>query len=424
MNLIKTELKDALARLSQYIKKQKTELKIGGWKVFLRKIYTVLLTFPALLSVCIFRLLRPVTLIRITPLNSDRLGSFGGYIDTYLCERKTGMHTHKILDFFYCTFPICNKQLLKMFLPFIRILKYHRLANRIYKINEFFPGSRNYTLQTYFIDAYGRRGFPPPNIYFTAEEEQRRLKEIQKLGMPIDAKFVCFHARDSVFLNSIHPESDFSYHNHRDANIYNCIPAAEELILRGYYMVRMGAKVKEVLNTANPMIIDYATKYRSDFLDLFLGSRCSFFISSTCGITELASLFRRPLLSTNWIFPYESVGIWSPYDIVIPRKFWLIREKRLLTYREVLHYGIKSWNTLGFFKMAGVEPIENTADEIRDAAIEMDERLRGIWKSTDEDEELQQRFLYFLKEDACPWHGKIKGRIGAGFLRKNKELLE
>ena len=66
--------------------------------------------------------------------------------------------------------------------------------------------------------------------------------------------------------------------------------------------------------------------------------------------------------------------------------------------------------------------VENTAEEILDLAKEMDERLDGIFQTTEEDEELQDRFRSLLPPPHF-YHG-TPARIGAKFLRQNGELLE
>jgi hypothetical protein len=53
----------------------------------------------------------------------------------------------------------------------------------------------------------------------------------------------------------------------------------------------------------------------------------------------------------------------------------------------------------------------------------MYESLNGTLQTTDEDDELQQRFWAFFPKNEI--HGKIvKIRIGADFLRNNKFLLD
>lgn len=61
----------------------------------------------------------------------------------------------------------------------------------------------------------------------------------------------------------------------------------------------MGVIVKEALNTTNPMIIDYATKSSTDFLDIYLGAKCRFFLGSTGGINAVPRIFQRPVAYVN-----------------------------------------------------------------------------------------------------------------------------
>ena len=71
----------------------------------------------------------------------------------------------------------------------------------------------------------------------------------------------------------------------------------------------MGAKVNKKMSYANSKIIDYATNnMRTDFLDIFLGSECLFWISTGSGIDNLSKCFegsgsldgKHPLKSTNF----------------------------------------------------------------------------------------------------------------------------
>ena len=71
---------------------------------------------------------------------------------------------------------------------------------------------------------------------------------------------------------------------------------------------------------------------------------------------------------------------------------------------------------------AGIEPIENTPEEILALAQEMNMRLDKTWVTRDEDEELQSRY----RDLYPPGHSAygFPSRIGTEFLRKNNSLLE
>lgn len=58
----------------------------------------------------------------------------------------------------------------------------------------------------------------------------------------------------------------------------------------------------------------------------------------------------------------------------------------------------------------------------RRISVEMDERLKGTWQTTEEDEELQRRFWSLFKPSEL--NRVFRSRIGAEFLRQNRELLD
>lgn len=409
-------------KINYFLKKQRADLRKGKWLSFLRKCRTLILILPALFAVFIIRIIRPFVLIRFAPLNSDRIGSFTGYIDLYLCERDLGMHNSKALDIFYYTFPICNQQLKKMLSPYLRILNFPNLANQIYKINNFLPGGRRHqALFPWTVrDVDNLRVRAPIHLIFTPQEESFGAAEKRRIGIPDNASLICFKTRDPAYLNSAHPGNDFSYLDFRNASIYDLILAAEELTRRGYFMVRMGAKIQEKLDTNNSLIIDYASKYRTDFLDIYFPAKCRFFLCVSTGLAEIAQIFRKPIAYVNFI-PLELIPSWNKYDLIIPKKLWLKKENRFLTFREILNSAIGQFFETRLYGESGIEIINNTPEEIIDLAVEMDERLKGTWVTTDEDEELQRRFWNLFKNS--PLHGKINARMGRDFLRQNKELI-
>ena len=68
------------------------------------------------------------------------------------------------------------------------------------------------------------------------------------------------------------------------------------------------------------------------------------------------------------------------------------------------------------------ELLRDKRKEILALAVEMEERLKGTWQTTPEDEELQRRFWSLFNHS--PLHGTLMSHIGAEFLRNNRELLE
>jgi putative glycosyltransferase (TIGR04372 family) len=270
----------------------------------------------------------------------------------------------------------------------------------------------------------------PPHLEFTPEEEARGEAGMRAMGIPQDARFVCLNVRDSAYLDVQQP-ADWSAHNYRDSDIQNYIPAAEELADRGYFVIRMGAKVREAMKTAHPKIIDYAANgMRSDFMDIYLGSKCEFCIGTGSGWDLVPSLlFRRPTLFTN-LLPIGYLPSFSNKFILTTKRHILSGQSRELSLIEIFKHGVGFCLETPDYASKGVELIENTSGEIRDVVIEMAERLNGTWQPHEDDEALQGRFWEIFPTDAVdayqgrPLHGEIRARFGAHFLRNNRDWLQ
>ena len=50
---------------------------------------------------------------------------------------------------------------------------------------------------------------------------------------------------------------------------------------------RMGKHVAQPIHSDNPRVIDYASRFQSDFMDVYLSAKCSLFISGDGGMTSL-----------------------------------------------------------------------------------------------------------------------------------------
>ncbi|UCD55358.1 MAG: TIGR04372 family glycosyltransferase [Candidatus Omnitrophota bacterium] len=396
-----------------------------GLSVLFRKCRTLLLIVLAIPVVVLVRALQPLVLIRFGRLESRRIGHFIENTEIYLSERDGGMHDHRTFDIFYHYLPISNYQVKKMWERTGRlcISPFTAFTQAIDRFNRLLPGGQRHTISPSARDVYGLRAHTKPYLSFTPEEERLGRRELQKLGIFDGAPFVCFHARDSAYLDTTYLNYRWRYQDFRDSSIHNYISAAEELAHRGYFMFRMGTVVKKALHSNNPRIIDYATNARTDFLDIYLSAKCRFFICDTAGISSAPTAFKRPIAWVNYIrLGYIPSGVVK--NLLIPKKLWLCKEHRFLTFREILDSDIGRFNKAEEYEQVGIEPVENTPEEIVALAVEMDERLKGKWQTTEEDEELQRRFYALLNPCNLNLKQIVIPRIGAEFLRQNPGFLE
>lgn len=416
-------------RLDQvgFLRRQVREIKEGRLPVLLRKCVRAPKLAFAIPIVLILRALRPWVLVRFGQLNSLPIGMFAAATEMYLCERDAGLHPQRSFDILHCDDRISNRQLKKMW---ERKLHIPPLGRLFFNTNNHLPGGAPHVVR--LPNDEDRHGLIPRSrmhLCFTAEEERLGQAGLQSLGLPEGAPFVCFYARDTSYKGrdtghqwSTLLNRDENIHGYRNTTIHNYMPAAEELARRGYFVIRMGAIVNEPLQASNPMIIDYATKSRSDFMDIFLCARCWFFLGGNGGLNAVPRIFRRPVMSDNFIpLTLSNALTLYPDSLLIPKKLWLREEQRFMTFPEFLETWPDRFDGTKHFERIGVDVIENTPEELLEGAVEMDERLKVTWQTTEEDQELQQRFWSLL--EVTEPNQEFRPRIGAKFLRRNRKLL-
>lgn len=413
-----------MQRILVYWGRHWVECREGGFPVMVRKarslvIRSLFLVAMALVSpvVVLIRLLRPIVTIRFGQLESTMIGHFAMNTELYLCKRDAGMHPGRCLDIFYHSKPVCNDQLRKMW---ERTLFVTWLAKPLAVLNWLFPGWEKHMVELDTDrDTYGLMVHTEPHLYFTKDEEERGREVLHRLGMHDGAPWVCFHVRDSAYWNKIDPTRDWQQ-DHRNASVGNYMEAAEELARRGYFAVRIGVVVREELPEIRASkIIDVTGPRHNDFTDIYLAAKCKFFLASDSGPVEVSEAFRRPVAWANIRILLADAT--NPNDLFIPKHWRLVAEGRFLTLREILSLGMWECQMNSAFIKAGIELVENTPEEIRELAVEMDERLNGTWQDTEEDKELQERFWSLFK--ATGPH-VIRPRIAAGFLRRHPEYVQ
>ncbi len=400
----------------------------------------------------VLRVLKPWVHIRFVRWSSMSLGIWAIPTEAYLCQRDAGMHPRRSLDLFYRydrnafalkrsvrrSSAICNKPLDKMFRSHIHLWEGARFLDYL---NRLLPrGSQEFIFK--MPEPYDQEGLLerfPPHLKFTEEQEAQGQLALRSMGVPPGAPFVCFHARDSAYHARWRPGLELFYHgdrqllDDRNSSIQNYLLAAQKLTELGYFAIRMGKYVEEPIHPDNPRIIDYASRHHSDFMDIYLSSRCAFFIGHNSGMTNLPIIFRRPMVFVN-VAPFcEIVYCSSPESIFIPKKYYSRKFGRFLTFQEILsnpilfRFFMTKYRDLPEIRdELQLELKENTPEEIAELALEMHECLQGTFQPPEGDEVLRRRFLEILRlfsRTLDPVHDLRSLRIGSHFLRGHEEFL-
>jgi putative glycosyltransferase (TIGR04372 family) len=237
---------------------------------------------------------------------------------------------------------------------------------------------------------------------------------LQKLGVLENNWFVCLHVRSSGF------STMENIHNYRNTDFDTYIPAIKYIISMGGLCVRMG----DSSMPAAPQIsglIDYAhSEIKADWLDLYISSKCKFFIGTGSGASAMAFIFGVPTVSLN-ICPFSSVPLIASGDISIPKLYLNKINNNLMGFKEIMSSDCANFRYNDLFVNEQIEVINNTSEEIKDTVMEMYLRLSNKWITLPDDEELHDLYLFNLKENHYAFNSSA--RVGMAFLKKYKNLL-
>ncbi len=356
---------------------------------------------------------------------SQRIGHFTEAAGLSLCEKIQG---EKYKDIYWFSTETCNTQLEKMVKRVFFVswfVKYLILANNFFPSLKLVPFINKLHKGNDFEGLYFKtKDIKEAYLPFSHNEEVEAKQIINHLGIRDSDKFVCLIVRDSEYLNTIYSKYDWTYHSYRDSSIDTYEEAIEALANLGYWVFRMGKKVKEPLNINHPRVIDYANhEIRSDLLDIWLPTHAYFSISTSTGLDALSQAYRRPVVYVNamTINHFRSCDhcLWAPK--------YLMWESggRLLTLKETLHsdfyYSEK-------YKEAGIKVVDLSSEQIKEIVFEMEGRLTGKWRATKKEELDQSKFIKIIREDLNNNDIKHKfihpeARISQKYLEYNYSFL-
>ncbi len=431
--------------MTKYLLSQINQIKDGGLNIFFNKIkklffliYCVFVSIVLLPIFLIIILISPYILIRFGIIHTSRIGHFVGNTELFLLESKeeTNIKKFKEINFFITDGRVSNYFLLKKFSKRLKILSYFTgypaiiFFKLLSKFSIFFckflipqtkQGDRDVNC---LMEKF------KSNFILSNEEIEDGFKQLQRFGLQKNSRFIYLIVRDDAYLNH-NFKKDWSYHSYRDCNIHNYYKLAEELAKNQIYTIRMGKKVKEkFIDKNNNYLIDYAnSRYKSDFLDIFLAKNCFFAISTGCGLDSVPDiLFRKPILFLD-VAPIGYMRTYSSRYLLTFKKYYYSDSRIVLKLSEIFK------NNLGYlvhtndFRINNINLQESSPEELSQYAQEMILRVEKKWTDTNEDINNQKIFwnIYdkqnMQNEFKAIMHKKIYSTISSNFLRLNKDIL-
>lgn len=252
-----------------------------------------------------------------------------------------------------------------------------------------------------------------PLLALTEEHRDRGRREIERIGIPTGAWFVCLHAREPGFLG----EKDDPYHAYRNADIETYLPGAKIIVDAGGWVIRMGDPTTKPLPRME-RVLDYAhSALRSDWMDVFWCAEARFFLGTSSGLFNVAFVFGTPCALAN--FAPFSDRPWSGKDLFIPKLYRSAAENRFLNFEQALAPPLRHCYDGNQLATLGIRVVDHTPEEINELVLEMLGRLDGTIKYSTEDRELQGRFNALLTFETRG----VASRVGRDFLRRYSRLL-
>jgi len=334
--------------------------------------------------------------IRFGQIQSYRFGHYIKNVELYLSEKKTNPNTS--IDIFFLSSKSSNSYFEKMCKRKIKLYPFQILltAFLIAKKIPFFKKNL-INMRQYDIDKNNILDKVECQISFTFDEKEQGDFLLNQLGINKKDKIICIVSRDEEYAkkNLLGRYDLDNKWKVRNSDIQSYEHAAQKVSDLGYKVVRVGKDSEKNINFKNKNIIDYSkSKFRSDFLDIYLAYRCSFAVCDTAGWCNAPMAFRKYVAFVNWV-PISELHYYSEKFTYISKHIYDLKQKKQLSLNEIIERKLHSF-LLQESKNAEIKFIDNTPEEIAALVLEVESKFRGSNKYKINDSQLNSDFKNFL----------------------------
>jgi putative glycosyltransferase (TIGR04372 family) len=261
-----------------------------------------------------------------------------------------------------------------------------------------------------------------PLLKLAEEVRDRGRAALASAGVPVDAWFVGLHVREPQY-----QRHHRGLHDVLNAKIEDYLPAIDEIVRRGGWVIRMGDPSMTPLPPL-PNVLDYChSAIRSDWMDIFLAATSRFFIGTSSGVCYVAQDYGVPCVLTNWWPPAQRP--WHAGDIFIPKLLRRSASGQVLSLEESLNEPFGYCNSVDYLREKhGVTVQDNHPEDIRVAVVEMLDRVDGRPNYDQNDIAMRECAEGIYASVAMRLYDSPAAfgaaNLACGFLRRNPSLLE
>lgn len=386
---------------------------------------TIVRLINRLVLIPLLWLIEPFWKIRITHINTGRIGHLTANTSFYLARREMHGPEPRTYRFFYGFNP-CNATLYRLWTQFLNIVD-SKFLSRWYNMDNVFLEETPYFKGLPFFSNEFEEAQHAPALKLPPEDEDRGRQLCEEMGIGENDWFMCFQARDAAYhrkrmgIDETKP--------HRNANIETYIDAARYVVEKGGVAIRVGQDVDaELPDLGTDRIVDYSTHHRSDFGDIYLLAKAEF-VLATSGIGSVPPLFHKSVVLVNYLPPRP----WPVRrdSLCVPK---LLRDRdsgQLITFKEMANLGMFEyhthttsfrWDEPTTYGNAGLDPVDNEPDDLLGVTKDIIDRMEGL--SVDPEAiELQEMFTDRIMGN-LPGYREYGPRLAPRFALKYRHLIE
>ena len=242
-----------------------------------------------------------------------------------------------------------------------------------------------------------------PLLTIPIETQIKGMNELKSWGWSSSDWFVTLHIRENLDQRSGYG---------RNSLPKNYIRAIKKVVENGGKVVRLGSYGSTPLPSIDGLVDLTKHKSRIFWLDTYLLANCRFHIGTSSGPLIVPLTFGRPILATN--APDIGKFVYLPNALVIPKLVKNIEGRTLRFSEQLASIAATSDSYIDEFAGSKLQWIENTAEEIEIATIEM--LNRNYLSLTSAQNKVGQMLKSFGFNSETP--------IANSFIMSNQKIIE
>jgi putative glycosyltransferase (TIGR04372 family) len=190
--------------------------------------------------------------------------------------------------------------------------------------------------------------------------------------------FVGLHARNNLYVKK-YISDDHNFHDYRNFNFKDYSLTIEYLNKKNNSIIKLGETfLNEDLDSFKNKIFTLLDFDSNEEIDYLINVYSRYNVVSSSGVVAMSQIARKKTVYVNQI-PHNlnELSYCSPESVILPKKIFSKEKGRLLNFRELIEIDFSIHSKIDPYEKHHFIVVNNSAQEILDAVIEMEEKLEG-----------------------------------------------